>query len=198
MKGNSSFIGSLLLMICSCLWFSCSEKQDAETTSPDRGPGFTLDQIKRTFVKDYAAVAMTRGGLEPDEIKMGDRFDPITMMEELMHIYQGLGTPGFSKEAKLNYEVEAKLTWYIYCRRNNHTEDFSSSFGGTQGVSQFRKMANYILDNDVNDPEFIEAFDDAARCLRNIAVYRNEKNYPYDPCKMDCENLMKLLKQCNK
>lgn len=66
MKGNSSFIGSLLLMICSCLWFSCSEKQDTETTSPDRGPGFTLDQIKRTFVRDYAAVAMTRGGLEPD------------------------------------------------------------------------------------------------------------------------------------
>lgn len=132
------------------------------------------------------------------EIKMGDRFDPITMMEELMHIYQGLGTPGFSKEAKLNYEVEAKLTWYIYCRRNNHTEDFSSSFGGSQGPEMFEKMRVYILNNDVNHPVFIEAFDDAAKSLRNIPVYRNEKNYPYDPGKMDCENLIKLLKQCNK
>lgn len=132
------------------------------------------------------------------EIKMGDRFDRITMMEELMHIYQGLGTPGFSKEAKLNYEVEAKLTWYIYCIKNNHTENFSSSLGGPQGPDMFDKMRVYVFNGDVNHPEFIEAFDDAARCLRNIPIYRNEKNYPYDPGKMDCENLIKLLKQCNK
>lgn len=131
------------------------------------------------------------------EIKMGNRLDPITVMEELMHVYQGVGKAAF-RQAAINREVEAKLTWYIYCQTNNYKPNFASVFGGKEAENYYIVMSEHIFKNDLDNPAFIEAFDNAVGALRNIRAYKDESRYPYDPGDMDCKKLMELIKDCIK
>lgn len=130
-------------------------------------------------------------------IQMGYRLDPVSMMEELMHVYQGVGTPAF-RRAAMNYEVEAKLGWFMYCMRNEIKQNFASMLGGQEAENYFTTMGEYILKGDLENPAFVEAFDNAVESLRNITAYKNEERYPYDPGKMDCEKLMELMRDCIK
>lgn len=130
------------------------------------------------------------------EVLIADyQLTPITIMEELMHIYQGIGKKSF-RQAAMNYEVEAKLGWYMFCERNGIEYNFGPALGGDEGVNQFRIMKAFFLDNDVNNPAFIEAFDNAVGALRSINAYSNEERYPYDPGKMECKKLIELMINC--
>lgn len=122
---------------------------------------------------------------------------PISVMEELMHIYQGVGTVAFG-QARMNNEVEAKLLWYTYCMRNGYNKDLGRALGGKEGQDFFNVMYNHILKNNLDNPIYIEAYDNAVRSLRKINTYKNEDKYPYDPGKMECEKLMELIKDCIK
>lgn len=142
----------------------------------------------------FGSSSVSRDIVGDFNIQMGYRLDPVSMMEELMHVYQGVGTPAF-RQAAMNYEVEAKLAWYMYCRRNGYNKELGTALG--KGAEKYyRSMGEYIMQNDLNNPGFIEAFDNAVGALRFIGGYKNEERYPYDPGKMDCEKLMELMKDC--
>lgn len=121
----------------------------------------------------------------------------IALMEELMHIYQGAGTPAFN-EAKLNKEIEAKLTWYIYIMRNDIRIPTEKYLGGSDGDMCFYNMYECILSDDWGNPAFSWFYESAAESLRSMRAYRNEPNYPFDPDNMDFSCLLKLLQDCLK
>lgn len=128
-------------------------------------------------------------------VQIGSRCDPVSIMEELMHVYQGLGSIEFA-EARINNEVEAKLAWYMYMKRNNGKMNFESALGGREGVSCFDDLYKYVLDNDLNNPGFFEAYENAVDALRTIRAYKDEKRYPFDPGKMNVNKLLELLRDC--
>jgi hypothetical protein len=129
------------------------------------------------------------------EVEIGARLDPISVMEELMHIYQGLGTVGFGDMA-LNNEVEAKLAWYMYVKRTGSKISVGSALGGRNGVFYFDRMKDFVLNNDLENPAFFEAYESAVGELRKFGAYKNEDHYPFDPGKINVENLLELLKDC--
>ena len=100
------------------------------------------------------------------EVEIGARLDPISVMEELMHIYQGLGTVGFGDMA-LNNEVEAKLAWYMYVKRTGSKISVGSALGGRNGVFYFDRMKDFVLNNDLENPAFFEIGE--TECRRRIA-----------------------------
>lgn len=129
------------------------------------------------------------------EVKIGARLDPMSVMEELMHIYQGLGTVGFGDMA-LNNEVEAKLAWYMYVKRTGSEISIGSALGGQDGEDHFNVMRTYFMQNDLKNPAFVEAYENAVRTLRKFGAYKNEDHYPFDPEKMDMEKLQELMRDC--
>ncbi|MDE6507209.1 MAG: hypothetical protein K2L04_01910 [Alistipes sp.] len=128
-------------------------------------------------------------------ILTGPKVTSVMLMEELMHIYQGAGTPAF-KEAKLNKEIEAKLTWYIYMKNNDIKISTDKAFGDIQGDMCFSLMRECILSNDWDDDVFRLFYEGAAESLRTIRAYRNEVAYPFDPNNMDFSCLLQLLEDC--
>ena len=130
-------------------------------------------------------------------VEIGFRCDPISVMQELMHVYQyqRLGIVDF-QDAKMNNEVEAKLAWYMYLERVGSKVKFDNALGGHEGERHFSSMRNYVLQNDLASPVFTDAYENAVGELRNIKAYKNEDRYPFDPGKMNVENLLELLKDC--
>lgn len=130
-------------------------------------------------------------------VQIGSRCDPVTIMEELMHVYQGLGSIEYA-EARINNEVEAKLAWYMYLARYGRDKIIAieGKLGGEEGVLLFKDMRNYILNNDLNNPGFFEAYENAVDALRTIRAYKDEKRYPFDPGKMNVNKLLELLRDC--
>ncbi len=126
-------------------------------------------------------------------ISMGQQLiDTWSLMEELTHLYQNLH--GGCNAAKLNKEVEAKLGWYTYLKRIERDVDTRDALGGPEGERYFEYMWECLLKKDMKSLEFFETFEDAAENLRNkIEGYKDEK---FDPGKMDCANLLELLKDC--
>ena len=58
-------------------------------------------------------------------------------------------------------------------------------------------MRNCILQNDLGNPAFADAFENVVVVLRNTETsYRHEDLYPFDPGKMNCERLLELMKDC--
>ena len=129
------------------------------------------------------------------EVKIGCRLDPISVMEELMHVYQGLGTAGYGDTA-MNNEVEAKLAWYMYLKRTESKIKIGNALGGNKGILYFDRMKDFVLNNDLENSAFFEAYESAVGVLRTIGAYRDENNYPFDPGKMNCERLLELMKDC--
>lgn len=129
------------------------------------------------------------------QIFTGKSLSSISLMEELMHIYQGFGTPAFGT-AKLNREIEAKLTWYIYMQKHNIQKDVLSALGGRMGKDYFDIMRSCILSNDLEHEMFPIAYEYAADALRNIKAYKDETKYRFDPNDRDLSNLLKLLEDC--
>ena len=130
-------------------------------------------------------------------ILAGPGVTSIALMEELMHIYQGAGTPAF-KEAKLNKEIEAKLTWYIYMMKNDIRMPAEKYLGGMDGDMCFHNMSKCVLSDDWGNPAFSWFYESAAESLRSMRAYRNEVAYPFDPDNMDFSCLLKLLQDCLK
>lgn len=130
-------------------------------------------------------------------VEMGYRCDPLSVMEELMHVYQyqRLGIVDF-QDAKMNNEVEAKLAWYMYLERTGSKISIGKALGGDEGQDCFNIMRDCVLQNDLASPAFIDAYESAVGALRTVGAYRNEDRYPFDPGKMNAENLLELLKDC--
>lgn len=130
-------------------------------------------------------------------VEIGFRCDPISVMEELMHVYQyqRLGIDDF-QAAKMNNEVEAKLAWYMYLERVGSKISIGNALGGHEGERHFRNMGKCVLANDLESPAFIDAYENAVGELRTVGAYKNKDRYPFDPGKMDVENLLELLKDC--
>lgn len=125
-------------------------------------------------------------------IWMGQIADTWSLMEELTHLYQNLH--GDCYTAKLNKEVEARLGWYTYLKRIGRNIDVNRALGGPKGERYFEYMWECLLKKDMKNLEFFETFEKAAENLRNnIEGYKNDK---FDPDKMDCSNLLELLKNC--
>lgn len=131
------------------------------------------------------------------EVKIGSRVDPIPVMEELMHIYQGQGTSDY-RNAAMNNEVEAKLAWYMYCVRTERQYLIRGALGGDMGIKYFSTMSEYFMKNDLENPAYIDAYENAVEGLRKNGAYKNEDKYPFDPGKMNLENLWELMKDCFK
>lgn len=132
------------------------------------------------------------------EVEIGARLDPISVMEELMHVYQyqKQGLVDF-RNAKINNEVEAKLAWYMYAVRTGREKTIRNALGGDEGRDCFNVMRNCILQNDLGNPAFADAFENVVVVLRNTETsYRHEDLYPFDPGKINVENLLELLKDC--
>lgn len=129
------------------------------------------------------------------EVKIGSRVDPIPVMEELMHIYQGQGTSDY-RNAAMNNEVEAKLAWYMYCVRTDRQGIIRDAFGGKGNEKSFDRMMEFMLNNDLENPAYIDAYENAVEGLRNIGAYKDRNKYPFDPGKMSLENLRELMKDC--
>ena len=128
-------------------------------------------------------------------IHMGQPLNPMTVMEELMHIYQGLGYASFW-QASLNYEIEAKLAWYIYMQKHSMHEDVRRALGGDKGLLHFNTMRGLVLANDWQNPEFFNSYEQAANAIqKTIPTYQQDK-YVFDPEYMDMPNLLKLLADC--
>lgn len=131
-------------------------------------------------------------------VEMGYRCDPLSVMEELMHVYQyqKQGLVDF-RNAKINNEVEAKLAWYMYAVRTGREKTIRNALGGDEGRDCFNVMRNCILQNDLGNPAFADAFENVVVVLRNTETsYRHEDLYPFDPGKMNCERLLELMKDC--
>lgn len=129
------------------------------------------------------------------DVKIGSRLDPISVMEELMHIYQGLGTAGYGDVA-MNNEVEAKLAWYMYWERTGSKINIRSALGGNKGILYFDRMKDFVLNNDLENPAFFEAYESAVGELRKFEAYKSEDRYRFDSGKMNCERLLELMKDC--
>ena len=155
---------------------------------PDR-TGCTLISITDTYSSGRQEIS--------HRILAGPGVTSIALMEELMHIYQGAGTPAFN-EAKLNKEIEAKLTWYIYMMKNDIRMPAEKYLGGVNGDMCFYNMHECILSNDWEKPAFSWFYESAAESLRSMRAYRSEPNYPFDPDNMDISCLLKLLQDCLK
>ena len=130
-------------------------------------------------------------------VEMGCRCDPVSVMEELMHVYQGVGTADYH-DAAMNNEVEAKLAWYMYLERTGSKIRIGNALGGDEGQDCFNKMRDCVLQNDLASPAFTDAYVNAVGALRTVGVYRNEDRYPFDPEKMNCGKLLELMKDCLK
>lgn len=128
-------------------------------------------------------------------VNIGFRCDPISVTEELIHIYQGYGRVEFW-EAALNNEVEAKLGWYLYWKRNGCKEDLRGSLGKRENRKYFDRMSELFLQNDLNNPAFEEAFEKAAEGLRVVKEYSDLEKYKFDPKKTDCKKLLELMRDC--
>lgn len=128
-------------------------------------------------------------------VKIGSRCDPLSVSEELIHIYQGVGTVAYHQGA-LNNEVEAKLGWYMYWKRNGSKGKIDGALGGHENQQYFEKMRECFLQNDLINPEFTDAFEKAARGLRSVGAYANIERYPFDPEKTKCDKLLELMKDC--
>ncbi|MCM1151337.1 MAG: hypothetical protein NC209_06880 [Alistipes sp.] len=129
------------------------------------------------------------------EMAAGDKFSSIVLMEELMHIYQGFGTPAFG-DAALNKEIEAKLTWYIYKVEHNVNRNVYSALGGVLGMNNFEALRQCIFSFDQDHRSFADSYLLVADALRDIKAYSDEKRYRFDPNNMDISNLLKLLENC--
>lgn len=129
------------------------------------------------------------------EVKIGSRVDPIPVMEELMHIYQGQGTSDY-RNAAMNNEVEAKLAWYMYCARTERQYLIRGALGGKGNEKYFSRMMEFVFKNDLENPAYIDAYENAVEGLRKNSAYKNEDKYPFDPGKMSLENLRELMKDC--
>ncbi len=130
-------------------------------------------------------------------VEIGFRCDPISVMEELMHIYQGVGTIDY-QDAAMNNEVEAKLAWYMYLERTGSKISIGNALGGKNSRDYFNVMMEYFIRNDFENPAFVEAYENTVGALRTIKAYKNEDRYPFDPGKMNCEKLLELMKDCLK
>lgn len=131
-------------------------------------------------------------------VEMGYRCDPLSVMEELMHVYQyqKQGLVDF-RNAKINNEVEAKLAWYMYRERTGCKISIGNALGGHEGIRFFKNMGERVLANDLESPAFTDAYEGAVGALRNTKTsYRDEDRYPFDPGKINVENLLELLKDC--
>ena len=130
-------------------------------------------------------------------VEIGFRCDPLSVMEELMHVYQyqRLGIVDF-QDAKMNNEVEAKLAWYMYRGRTGSKISIGNALGGNKGIFYFDRMNDFVLNNDLENPAFAEIYENVVGVLRTVGAYRNEDRYPFDPGKMNVENLLELLKDC--
>ena len=128
-------------------------------------------------------------------ILTGKSLSSISLMEELMHLYQGFGTLAFGN-AKLNKEIEAKLTWYIYMQKHNEQNDVLAALGGRFGKMNFDIMRTCVLADNLKHEMFPIAYEYAADALRNIKAYKDETKYRFDPNDRDFSNLLKLLEDC--
>lgn len=130
-------------------------------------------------------------------IKMGRGLSDISLMEELIHVYQ-LQQGADWKTEKLNCEIEAKLGWYMYRQRIGKQEDFGNKLGGKDGNKSFEELCVFIGNGDFESQNFVAVYELAVKSLRTIRGYSNEEYYPVDPTKMDFSRLLNLMKDCLK
>lgn len=128
------------------------------------------------------------------EVQIGLRCDPISVMEELIHIYQGLGTADFG--AAMNNEVEAKLAWFMYWKRTQQIYDIESAIGGKSNMKNFEIMRANFFEGDMNNPAFFDAYKRAVDVFRTNKTYGDEEHYPFDPKQMNLKKLHELMKDC--
>lgn len=130
-------------------------------------------------------------------IKMGRGLSDISLMEELIHVYQ-LQQGADWKTEKLNCEIEAKLGWYMYRQRIGKTDKIKGMLGGDDGVEAFRVLRLLYLSNDLENANFVKAYENAARALGTIGNYDNKDLYPFDPAQMNFNRLMSIMEDCLK
>ena len=85
----------------------------------------------------------------------------------------------------------------MYLERTGSKISIGNALGGDEGQDCFNIIRNCVLQNDLADPAFTDAYEGAVGALRNTKTsYRDEDRYPFDPGKINVENLLELLKDC--
>lgn len=130
-------------------------------------------------------------------IKMGRGLSDISLMEELIHVYQ-LQQGADWKTEKLNCEIEAKLGWFMYRQRIGKQEDFRNKLGGNEELDYFSKLSDYIRDGEGDSQNFMTVYEQVIDALGTVGAYGNQENYPFDPTKMNFDRLLNLMKDCLK
>lgn len=128
-------------------------------------------------------------------IELGSLLKDVALLEELIHVYQYTGRPNM-KDDRMNFEVEAKLAWYMYRQRIGNMEGISGALGGRNGIKEFDRLSKCYKKKDLSSPEFYDAYDAAVGTLRNIRAYSDAEKYPVNRNARNFENLEKLMKNC--
>lgn len=130
-------------------------------------------------------------------IKMGRGLSDISLMEELIHVYQ-LQQGADWKAEKLNCEIEAKLGWFMYRQRIGNTSNLKNKLGGEKGYNAFTRLNILFWENRLKDPEILSIYGNITEALGTIGNYGDEECYPFDPTQMEFNRLLNLMKDCLK
>lgn len=128
---------------------------------------------------------------------MGRGLSDISLMEELIHVYQ-LQQGADWKTEKLNCEIEAKLGWFMYRQRIGNTSNLKNKLGGEKGYNAFTRLNILFWENRLKDPEILSIYGNITEALGTIGNYGDEECYPFDPTQMEFNRLLNLMKDCLK
>ena len=128
-------------------------------------------------------------------IELGPVLKDISLFEELIHVYQYTGSPNM-KDDRINFEVEAKLGWYMYRVRIGCFDGIAGALGGKDGIMVFDRLSKYFVSKDFESSGFYEAYDAAVSALRGIKAYSDETKYPLNRTARNFRNLEQLMKNC--
>ncbi len=128
-------------------------------------------------------------------IVMGNKRNQLILMEELMHVYQGVGSEDFYN-TKLNQEIEAKLMWHLYAMRTDSPINTYRMLAGYEGYHHFEMMKVLAYEGKWHTEDFYNEYEAAAKSLRTITGYSDEREYTYDSTRKEIPNLLDIMEDC--
>ena len=127
-------------------------------------------------------------------ITIGNGYSTIGVLEELIHIYQGLGSNEDYIDNKLNYEIEAKLIWSMFYIGYDDMRLRPDVYGGQSGLLSFQILYEHVATNMMDSIIFNIYYDLAAKSLQQIKGY---KSYLYNSALIISNTLKKILEHCD-